>query len=115
MLRKDEKKQSIGRFEATRCKFEKFGQSCRLTGTASPGSGEDARFYCSFHNDVITMSNEMNTFSEFEQWHKDFMKHYLLGTYGKAVYTKDGDFTGYSGGDFHDDNTKRLWRLMGNQ
>lgn len=116
MLKKDDKKESksIGRFEATRCKFEKFGRQCRLTGTSSSSNGEEARFYCSFHNDVLTMSDELNTYSEFEQWHKDFLKHYPLGQYGNAVYTKDGDFTGYRGGDFHDDNTKKLWAMMGN-
>ena len=116
MLRKDDRKESkgIGKFQATRCKFEKFGRQCRLTGTSSSSNGEEARFYCSFHNDVLTMSDDLNTFSEFEKWHKDFLIHYPLGVYGNAVYTKDGTFTGYKGGDFHDDNTKKLWAMMGN-
>lgn len=117
MLKKDDKKESksIGKFEATRCKYEKFGHKCRLTGTISSSNGEEARFYCSFHNDVLAMSEKLNTFGEFEQWHKDFMMHYPLGQYGNAEYDeKTGDFLGYKGGDFHSDNTKRLWTLMGN-
>ena len=117
MLKKDDKKESrsIGKFEATRCKFEKYGRPCRLTGTSSSSSGEEARFYCAFHNDVLVMSDDLNTFAEFKQWHKDFLIHYPLKLYGNAQYEKgSGKFTGFRGGDFHDENTKKLWAMMGN-
>lgn len=101
MLKKDEKKRSVGRFEALRCKFEQLGQQCRLIGDISPGTGEGARCYCLFHYKVLTTSSDFNKYTQFVDWLEDYKNGFPVEVYGEDQ--------------FHKYNQNQLWELMGNR
>ena len=61
--------EKLSRYEKLRCVYENHGDKCRMVGTISPSNGEGARFFCTWHFDVL--AGEENNQVSFSRWFEE--------------------------------------------
>ena len=59
----------LSRYDKLRCAYEHQGDKCHMLGTISSSNGEGARFYCTWHYDVL--AGEENNLVNFSRWFEE--------------------------------------------
>lgn len=109
--KKKEKQEKAG----LKCVFEKHGARCSLLGTMSPHTGQEPRFYCAYHFDVVTRSSDLNSYHKFSEWLTEYLNQYKVSIHGAAQFDRKGNITEFKGNAFFRYEPKKLWLMMGNK